>query len=826
MATENKNLEIGVVVNEGQMGKFNTAIRDATREVSKLTAELNRAASAFKGFLSGATMQGAGAMRPGSGFARAPMSGGGMTQPAVAIASAIKATAKESTDSLRTMDQSVRTTSSKMASSLDIFDRALQNVEKRFKSIKSLTAGGSNQGQSMSVLGPGDTIENRGGIDYVKGKANPTTLERMTNRLFQPVFGGGAAGGGSGGNAGSSPGFIKGVANAFGLPPWMVGAAGVGGSLIGGYAAITQGIVNRESGVANEVLASQTDSLRRQASMQGSVGNLGMQLRRDNLTQYAFGKLTPNDMHAALSQETRTAMLQQAWKNAGATGTIPSSLSNWADKAMAVAGQIVGTDMPNDNTLQNQQKDRLINDINMQMMQRQQEIVQLKRDSLTAEERTYVPEFHSEVGAQMSRIRATGRNGVKRNKKTGAVTYDLGAGYDIGLFGLYGEDEISGQSARIGGTAGMGSRSDGLAAQTLGAQYGGLTNAVDLYNVGNQYGNRGLLNTAQRGVGVDPTATTQLSGIVAQQMIQGNYSMGGDAALQGMGSVFSTGNTGGDMRMARMAGGGVAAYDNQLSGGVDNLQKAINVMSANRAASGMSVQAKHALEGIGSVQLMQIMRSGKVPVELADFGITLPMINSYVSTQNKFAYSRFITGTGNGGDVEAAVLGARKAGGAGNYIAGLMKGHTFKTKREQISFIQDQARLLGEAQHSMGLAPTNESGTARVLMELGQNSDMTPDMTGGGAYDPAKNSAAAAAKNTNDLQKQARLEWLRQHPEVATTASDATVGGADAYGAAAISGDTKALHEALTGFITEVKAMTKLSREARGAGGNDKTGPK
>jgi len=172
MAGENKNLEIGVVVNEGQMSKFNTAIRDATREVSKLTAELNRAASAFKGFLSGAQMSGSGqGFRPGSGFARAPLSQGGITQPAVAIASAIKATAKESTDALRSMDQGVRTTSSKMSSSLDMFDQALAKVERRFKSIKALGSSGAlfpGGGSSNGGLIPANAnIVNRGGIDFI-----------------------------------------------------------------------------------------------------------------------------------------------------------------------------------------------------------------------------------------------------------------------------------------------------------------------------------------------------------------------------------------------------------------------------------------------------------------------------------------------------------------------------------------------------------------------------------------------------------------------------------------------------------------------------------
>jgi hypothetical protein len=831
-ATENKSLEIGVVVNEGQMSKFNTAIRDATREVSKLTAELNRAASAFKGFLSGAQMQGGGTFRPGSGFARAPQAqGGGVTQPALAIASAIKATAKESTDALRGMDQTVRTTSAKMAGSIDLFDRALSNVEKRLKNIKTLGAGGAmmpGMGGSagMSVVPPGGRVVRQNGIDVVV--PGPTTLERMTNRLFQPLFGGGGSGSGAGGGQAGGGGLGAGanrLANLLGVPPWAMGAAGAAGGILGGYGAFTSGVVNRESNVSNEVLAAQTDNLRRQAMMQQSVGNLSMQIRRDPLTQFTMGRMTPGDLHAGLSQETFRAMLQQAYQKAGVTGRIGDVSRDVIDRLTALGTQITGSDLPYNNTIQKANLDRAANDIRAQLMQREAEMVQQRTAALPVEERTYIPEFHGEVGTQLSRIRGLGRGGVRRDPKTGRITADPGAGYDIGLFGLYGEDEISGQAARIGGTAGMGARSQGLAAQTLGAQYGGLTNAVDLYNVGAQYRNPGLLNTAQGGVGVDPTATSQLGNIVAQQMTQGNYSIGGSSALQGMGAAFSTGTTGGDMRMARMAGGGVASYDAMLSGGVDNLQKAINVLSANKAAAGMSVQAKHALEGIGSVQLMQIMRSGKLPQELVDYGITMPMINAYVATQNRYAYSRYITGTGNGGDVEAAVLGARKAGGAGNYIQGLMQGRTFKNKREQISFIQDQARLLGQAQHQMGLTPTTEAGTARVLMELGQNEGLVPNMQGGGAYDPGRNTAAAAAKNTQDIAKQAKLDWLREHPEIATTANDVTTAAAGAYGAAAVGGDAAALHKALLGIIDELKTWPNLLRRAR-SGGNEKASSK
>lgn len=815
MASENKSLEIGVVVNEGQMSKFNTAIRDATREVSKLTAELNRAASAFKGFLSGAQMQGGGAQfRPGSGFARAPMAGGGgMTQPALAIATAIKATAKESTDALRGMDTAVRTASTKMAGNLDVFDRALKSVETRLKNIKSINASGALipglGSQNEPFFEKGSRVVNRGGVDYVQG---PSTLERLKARLDQsptwqamnrPMWG----------DESRDLGGMRGA----------MGRVGIGvGAGVAAYGAIQSTVVSRDNFNSQEAMSAQTDALRRQVTMQQSIGDYSMRLRRNGMTQLAYSRLTPNDLHAMFSDESFQAQLQQSYSKNGGTGSIKEVGADLKDRMSMMFGMSSGP-LKNDNSQLHQVMDRAINDVKPEMMQRAVQIAQQREAAMSPEQRTYLGEFFGEVGQRMNLARLSGRGNPRVNPHT-RERYDFGM--TLGLGTAYSPDEMANQMARIGGTAGRGAMSEDLARSTLAAQYGGFGNAVDTFNVGNQYGNRGLFGAVQGGIGgggMDVTAGSQVAGLVGQQMTAGNVSIGGSAAAQGMLSAFSTGSTGGDMRMARMASGGVGAYDSMLSGGVDNLQKAINVMAANKSAGGMSVHAKHALEGIGSVQLIEILRSKKVPQELADYGITLPMIQSYVSTQNKFAYSRYIAGTGNGGAVEAAVLGARKAGGAGAYISGLIeKGGLKAGGRGARNLIQEQARLLGQAQHSMGLAPTNEAGMARVLMEVGQSSDLLPNLRGGGAYDAAAKTLAAERKKQEDFDKLRKETFIEENREDLVNAGGyGSTAAADALDTSSISGDTGKLHVALLGFVDEIKKATRDMRTARN-GGNDK----
>lgn len=828
MAGENKNLEIGVVVNEGQMSKFNRAIQDATREVNKLAEALNRASNTFKGFLSGANVSGGGAnsmvFRPGSGFTKSPMASAGVGQPAIAVANTIKSVTKESTESLRTLDQTVRTASSKMASSLDPLDRALANIEKRFKNIKSVGGGvmlpGVGGGQGMSAAPYG--VENRGGIDYAK--APPTTLERLTNRLFQPVFGGSSGQQAAAANNGFG---LKAAAAQLGIPGWAMGGAGVVGGAIGAYSAFTNGFVGRESAVAGEVLQAQTDSLRRRYAQQQSMGALSMQVRRDPLMQYTLSHMGTTDLHAGLSEQTFNAMVQQAFVKAGVTGKVTDVARNWWDKFSAVGVQAIGSDLPNDNSIQNQNLDRAVNDVKSQILQLESKNIQTAYGANSAEIATWLPEFHQQAAQRMSTMRAAHRGGTRKmrmvpvkNPVTNQWDFQplpdegVSVAQTLGFGSPYYKEEVAGMMQRIGASAGMGSISEGLAKSMLGASYGGLTNATDIYNVGNQYGNAGLFRTFASGIGVDTTAANQMSAIVMAAMQQGNYSIGGSFAAEGIGAAFNTGTPGGDMRMARIAGAGAQAYDAMLSGGTDNLQKAINVLSANQAAGGASIQAKHALQGIGSVQLMEIMRSGKVPQQLADYGITPAMVSSYVATQNRFAFSRYITGTGAGNDVEKAVLGARAAGGAGAYINQLLNGQHFKSQRDRVSFIQRQAQLLGEGLHSTGEAMTNEAGQGRVLMELGQSAKLFPNASGGGAYDPAANSLEVQAKINDEAAELAKEQFYRDHggPVANTGGKGAQKQAGVLSGLAGDVGSTVArLKSALDDLVRDINAVAKGS---------------
>lgn len=822
---EGKQLKITIAVDNAALEQFKRAIREVTTEVSKLVETLNRAG----GLLGGAGRGGGGVTASSRGGFNSQTGttpgmqkpiGGTLTAPAEQMASGLRNMARGSVDALRQMETATRSTMERSSQNMKQFERSLDSLASKYKNIKDVSMGGvmSPSGAGHVYGGgpvprtdgasfvPGDgRVVNRGGIDYVQG--GPGMMSRAWKAMTSPLGGGEPEEGGGGGG-----GMMRRASSLLGIPPWALGAAGFGGAAVGAYGAFTGSIIGRDSAVSNETLSSQTDALRRQVSMQQSVGNLSMQVRRDPLMQYTMGKLTPNDLHAGLSKETFEAMEQQAMVKAGATGSLGDVGADWKDRFGAVLSNTFagGT---NENTIQSQAKDRAINDLRSQLMERQAGIVQQRMQSLSAEERTYIPEFHQSVSARMAGARQTGRGSRKRiDPMTGKVKFVTDFGQTTGLGTVYTNDEVNAQMAQIGTTVGRGAMSEGLAQSTLAMQYGGFSNALNLRNIGGQYGNPGLMSTFNRGMGsggMDVTAGNSMAGILAQAMQAGNVSIGGGGAAQGMLSAFSTGTTGGDMRMARIAGQGVSAYDNVLSGGVDNLQKAINVMSANQAAPGMSVQAKHALESIGSVQMMNIMRTGDVPQELKDFGITFPMIQAYNSSQGQFAYSRYIGGTGNGGAVEEAALGARDAGGAGKYIGGLMKGKTFKNQRERTTFIQEQARLLGTAQHSMGLAPSNEAGMGRVLMELGQNDGLFGSLSGGGAYDPAAKTLAADAKRNQDAAKLAKEEWIAKNPGMATPASVGTEGASNALGAASIEGDTKKLHVALLGFITEIQEATR-----------------
>jgi hypothetical protein len=333
----------------------------------------------------------------------------------------------------------------------------------------------------------------------------------------------------------------------------------------------------------------------------------------------------------------------------------------------------------------------------------------------------------------------TGGLSLGVNKKTGN-TYmaefnqrALAAGYDPG--------QVAGARAALGAQAGRGLM--GAGQYMLGLQAGGLSNSDLLYGVGAQFGGGGagganaLIRAVQSGIGsggMDATAGSQIAALVASGMTGGGF-MGasGTSLMQGMLSAGYTGTPGGDMRMARIMNAGMGEYGRNLSGATDPLQMGINTLAAN-ASGAKGWYAKKALMNMDPTQMLEALRSGKLPSYLADQGLTMGSLHQYNSFRNQYAFSRYIDAEGAGTAQGAAVAGVKGAGGVGNYLHQLLGKTGAGTKAGRSIINTALGQLATARQATMG--GSSEANLGALYDEITGDSTLTPALRGKGVGGP------------------------------------------------------------------------------------------
>lgn len=297
---------------------------------------------------------------------------------------------------------------------------------------------------------------------------------------------------------------------------------------------------------------------------------------------------------------------------------------------------------------------------------------------------------------------------------------------------------------KLGATAGRGFFYGGDS--ILGPEAGGLHNAAQIIGVGAQFGGRGsfaggtgFLKGIQGQIGrggVDITAGSQIADLAMSGMTSGSFqgTTGAGLASTLMEAGFA-GTTGGDMRAARMMGGGIAATNQMMSGSIDPLQNAMNFSAAMKVAGNLPWATKAALTRLDTASALDIVRTGKVPLGLQVQGVTADMVRKYVAAQDQTAFARVSSKMLT--DEQNVAVAAYRRGGLKGALGGLKGAARERTMHALSSAI------------SLGTGDTPESAYMRVRIQAAREG-LLQRPHGRGAGDPVSSRSARRAATKDE----------------------------------------------------------------------------
>ena len=718
------------------------AIRQLKKEIRELGAEMAKTSGPsglFGGGGSGITSKAGGV----NAAQQSTVRGVGVATPFVNSVlqnkNALKAAADGSRDTFRVMSDGLRNAVRQQTQYVGTLENKLKSLTETYSKLKAIQSGALGSAgvkRAAGALGSEADL-----LSVQKEMADVTGQHSAAKKILGRLSGGGVNASGK-----EKPSFFGGlftkdssVAKGAGtqLLEKAGSAVGLGGlgaaaSLVGGIALLATS-VNKlvNAGAASNVANAQYEvdlpllHGRRTARVGGSVGQLGLGIRNGDLASaMAFGKLTTNGNLAALGQDEARQYLVLA-KSSG-QDTAGSTLSRIGQRMGAGAANIFGANVRGggDEAAYEITRRRL----SIQVPAEQAEAVAeaVRNEVASHPLKSY---FENQIYGQ-----AQGNVGMARTAGIGlGVHYDKNGtpvGMNISDFQAmatkagYDPGAVAGAYASTGRSAGRGLRGFGM--QNLGLQYAGFDSGALLEGLGAQFGGggaggaRALLSAGITG-GTDATAASQLSQLAAKSMTSGNFTGSGVSLTQMLMSAAHTGTPGGDMYMSRVLQAGMGEYGRMTSGSLDPLQRGINLLGAN-AAGVNGWYAKKALFGMDPGQLIDAQRSGKMPWQLARFGITPEQLKRYTAFQGAHEFDRFLDqGGGANGEVGRDALAAKNAGGAAGYLRQL--GVTATSARGR-RVLQNLALA-----RQGGMGGTVEGNLGSLYAEMGLSPDLIKKLT-------------------------------------------------------------------------------------------------
>lgn len=742
---ENKTIKVSFAVEPKGLQDARNAIRALTSDIKQLVEQMGRAGSGFGGLLGGVSGK-TGSINPQKEAIRLPNVGSALAGSITKDAQALGQVSRAGTQAIDSLTRSLKSNFSGQIQDIERLKRELSSLEKAYAKIQGYAGVGhspsvqsaarsamvSKELQMTSVQAQiaGHMAAREGGnahFDEARRWASGAAIGPLAQT--EAANARAAAGGGSGGGRG----FFGGVMQGTGLGGLgaLLGFAGPAAAGVAVAALAKQGIeayATRHTSNAANAVSIGMEPGRLGARIGSSLGGLGMSIRGGSLsTSVAYDAMrsqlgSRNDFASA-----RERMYQDEANMTG-LGVVTGAVSNTlADGAQFVANGFSakgGFDKDaRQLALQRSRRGQVA-----EITEEQAEMIR-NRVASNPLESFFYDQVYNNASSHRSWANAGGIGmGVIRDKSGKAIDTKMGRFETRALRAGFEAGELAGGMGQLGGIAGYGLRKHG--GSFLSAQYGGFGNAGNIIGVGAQFnaGNpMSLFNTAQLGMGrggVDATAGSQISGLVANLMQSGNFSgSSGEALMMGMLSAAHTNTTGGDMLAARRLAGGIGVYGNLLAGKTDNLQSGINMLAANASGAG-GWYAKKALMGMGVGEMTSALRTGKVSGLLADQGISIDMVRRYKDFQDSHAFSRYMSGEGAGTAVGSSVAKARAAGGINAYL------RTVDPKNRK----QEIWRLASALSATNGGSVDDQIGA--ITAGMASDSVLAPDLKGKGAWKP------------------------------------------------------------------------------------------
>src|ERR1700690_3946547 len=641
----------------------------------------------------------------------------GLARAVTASSSLFKGASAGAVGSFKIMQDSLRQMVSRSEGEISRLEGSLSKLEKTFTKLKGQ--------QRAGISGPGmDAVLGQNQAQYFAqvgqlGEANAARSAMLGNlRKMNPTMGdrvGGFFGVPAGGYApGTSP------------MTMLMGAAGSPAGMISGGAGLAYKALNLAgqfgSGNLGYALDSPMIELQNKANIGGMWGGMALRARQGAVSQTMgwdkflkeqklgeiMGKTAAENFVQQIRVDNPAGLSESAQRGKGildatlqGVGKGLSTAKRWIHGGDAVsnAGNLTGQEI-----LQS----KAFKQLPSEMQQRIQQGVAAEEAS-----NPYINQVANDVYStafsEIAGINASRTSGnVIFDKKTGKpinTDYDLvksklqQRGWDPGqIFGA-----MSGLSSQLGRRL----SGTGVATQITDMGIGGFESAAGVYSAGSQFGlgaagGNSLTGAFQgltgRGFGkqnaLDISAGSSIGKMVAQQMTGGTWagSSGEEFAKIALNAAYAGGETGTEMRNARMLPSGLESLNRVASGSLDPLQTAINMSAADQVAGNLPWATRQKLMSLSDESLMDIAKGKKpLPLSLAGTEVTRELIQQYVKTRN---YGDLARTGGQLTNEEQAENDAYNAAGGVGYLKKFKSG----IERERHINILANARQVGNGE--------------------------------------------------------------------------------------------------------------------------------